>query len=381
MTATPPEKRQSWWRRRLQFSLRTLLIAAAVVGGICGWLAWNVKRADDGERAVGALLKLGARITYDFQLDSQGNRITNAEPPRSTWFQKLLGSGKHDHVVAVMLADKQHLSDEDVRHVAYCRNLKVLSLDNTRISGRALRHVHNLTRLEKLSLNYTKIDDDGMAFVAELTRLEYLGLSRTKVTDAGLWHVRGCTEIDTLVLFDTDVGDQGLSYLTNWKKLQTLNLQGTNLTDAGIRHLRAFPQLSVLLVSRTTVGDEGAAHLGEMPALMEIHLERTRVTAAAFEALRIRMPQLTTWCYDDVDLANQPVTQASWTQIAWRFPALDRVNRLKLINLSGTPATDEWLKDLMLLTNVQLIDLRNTNVTAGGVAELRKALPKCEIRH
>ena len=47
--------------------------------------------------------------------------------------------------------------------------------------------------------------------------------------------------------------------------------------------------------------------------------------------------------------------------------------------LNNTSVTDAGLVHLSTLSQLKLLDLRDTAVTAGGVAELQKALPHCLI--
>ena len=47
--------------------------------------------------------------------------------------------------------------------------------------------------------------------------------------------------------------------------------------------------------------------------------------------------------------------------------------------LNGTQATDADLAHLSGVTALETLDLSDTQVTDGGVGELQKALPNCEI--
>ena len=49
------------------------------------------------------------------------------------------------------------------------------------------------------------------------------------------------------------------------------------------------------------------------------------------------------------------------------------------LNLLNTGVTDAGLKELAVLTKLTSLDLSQTKVTADGVKELQKALPKCKI--
>jgi internalin A len=52
---------------------------------------------------------------------------------------------------------------------------------------------------------------------------------------------------------------------------------------------------------------------------------------------------------------------------------------LTWLNLTGTNVTDAGIKELAALTRLHTLSVADTWVTAAGVQELQKALPKCEI--
>jgi hypothetical protein len=76
-------KRQRRW---LQFSLRTLIIFTAVVAILCGWLGRKIERRWKERVAVDALVKSGAFVLYDYQMED-----SSAKPPGSDWLRGLLG--------------------------------------------------------------------------------------------------------------------------------------------------------------------------------------------------------------------------------------------------------------------------------------------------
>ena len=51
------------------------------------------------------------------------------------------------------------------------------------------------------------------------------------------------------------------------------------------------------------------------------------------------------------------------------------------LSLRGEKISDESLKDLAKCKGFVFLDLKGTQVTKAGVAELQKALPKCKISH
>lgn len=54
--------------------------------------------------------------------------------------------------------------------------------------------------------------------------------------------------------------------------------------------------------------------------------------------------------------------------------------KLRSLSLAGAKITDAGLRQLYTVSALESLDLRETKVSAGAVAELRKALPKCKIR-
>jgi hypothetical protein len=54
--------------------------------------------------------------------------------------------------------------------------------------------------------------------------------------------------------------------------------------------------------------------------------------------------------------------------------------RLEKLYLSGLGLTDAALPDLKGLTRLRELDLTGTRVSGKGAAELRQALPRCQVR-
>jgi hypothetical protein len=52
---------------------------------------------------------------------------------------------------------------------------------------------------------------------------------------------------------------------------------------------------------------------------------------------------------------------------------------LKILRIGGPDVTDAWVADLKTLDNLEILSLDSSKVTDQGLAELRKALPKCLI--
>ena len=69
------------FRRRFQFSIRSLLFLIVVVALSCSWLAVEMRAARRQKVIMAAIVKLGGTAFYDYQFDSSGCFIPNAQPP------------------------------------------------------------------------------------------------------------------------------------------------------------------------------------------------------------------------------------------------------------------------------------------------------------
>ncbi|MGO9109407.1 MAG: hypothetical protein ACLP9L_09250, partial [Thermoguttaceae bacterium] len=78
------------FRRRFQFSIRSLLVLAVVVALPCSWLAVEIKKAREQNAAVGRIKQLAEFVVYDCQLDASGKLLPNAQSPEPSWLRRLL---------------------------------------------------------------------------------------------------------------------------------------------------------------------------------------------------------------------------------------------------------------------------------------------------
>jgi len=197
-------------RRRLQFGLRTLLLAVAVCAAACSWFAVRKHRASQQRAAIEAL---GDRawVVYDYQLDADGLHIEGAEPPGPAWLRNLLGDDFFADAEVVW--SSTDFDDDDLAHLAGLARLRRLQLARSRVTDEGLAHLKSLPELENLSLSSTRITDAGLVHLKQLPKLEALGLDYTGATDAGLVHLHQLTGLRRLGLFHTNATRQGIERL------------------------------------------------------------------------------------------------------------------------------------------------------------------------
>jgi hypothetical protein len=146
---------------RFQFTLRTLLVAAAAAGAASGWYA-VVRGQTARQRAVAAKL--------------------DTFKPTVSW------------------------SRRDLRRLDFSRSPVKPGDDD-------LRLLEELTGLRILNLSYTNVTDAGLVHLRHLKRLESLSLGNTRITDAGLVRLHGLKNLNLVYLTGTGATPQGIAEL------------------------------------------------------------------------------------------------------------------------------------------------------------------------
>jgi serine/threonine protein kinase len=284
------------------------------------------------------------------------------------------------------------VSDASLAHLGALKNLRRLDLVAARVSDAGLMHLQGLTNLEHLILIHVPVTDAGLENLKALRNLRNLALGGTRVTEAGMEHLRALpnltgwltldnsgvsdawldrlkplTWLTGLGLANNPVTDAGLASLEALPNLEEVNLSNTKVSDAGLVHLKGLRNLRWLRLAGTGVSDAGLANLKELGKLLTLDLRGTRVTDAGLEHLA-GLTHLT-----ELRLGCPGITDRGAV-------AVGRLKGLERLSLAGSGLTDAGLEALKGLSSLRELDLTGTRVTAGGVAALQKALPKCLIR-
>jgi hypothetical protein len=188
------------------------------------------------------------------------------------------------------------------------------------ISDAGARYLGDCPELKWLFLNRARISDKGLASLKDLTCLEILRLEHTPITDEGLVHLSGLVNLRELDIAHTKVTDEGFVHLSGLVNLRDLDVADTEVAGEGFRFLGKLSVLSVLSASRTNVTNANISYLLKLPGLQKLYLGRTQISDAA-------VPYLTK------------------------------------------------------LTGLQSLWVAETRITAERVAELRQALPNCDVRY
>jgi hypothetical protein len=144
-----------------------------------------------------------------------------------------------------------------------------------------------------------------------------------------------------------DVSDEQLVGLKSLRDvpLRDLTVSSSRMSDAGLEQVAQLSGVHYLYLSACDkITDKGLAHLKKMPSL-----ERLWVTA------------------------NSSITDEG-------IKSLAEIKKLNWLSLFGCKrVSDEGTRALKSASNLTFVFLRGTAVTEAGVAELKTALPKCEV--
>ncbi|MBS0203898.1 MAG: hypothetical protein JSS49_13415 [Planctomycetes bacterium] len=290
------------------------------------------------------------------------------------------------------------LTDRGLTQIGTLPALEILSLDGTAITNDGLKALQSLTNLQSLSLNGTKTSSAGFQYLAALPNLKRLDLMGTQMTPADFETVGKLPAIEALILDNvTELSDVGLDQLCNASSLKVLQLNGCNgLSDRGLLALAKVPGLEELYLARvnvTGVGFAAAASKGGLKHLKVLNVGNAPINLAGARAInKLRM------------LESLDISTIAGMNDAFFAEFVDGLKHLKSVNLDGakgvlgigfvklkpmtsletvnaqnTGISDSALAYFKGHKKLKFVDLSNTNVTANGVQQMKKALPNCEF--
>ncbi|MCC6589401.1 MAG: hypothetical protein IT168_22065 [Bryobacterales bacterium] len=247
------------------------------------------------------------------------------------------------------------------------------------------------------------VSDSDLDAIAAMPTLEVIDLSQTRVTDLGLLRLKALPNVRELNLFYAElVTDEGLAVLRNWSRIERLNLRGTKVTDNTLSILAGKNTVKSLDIGYAEVTDSGLQNLVRMKGLRELAFGGNKLTEVGLEVLR-SLPQLT-----KLDIAGQQRTDSGLWFVSLTDIGLDPIatlTELRELNLSSTPVsakgiqrlatlkkleklnlykarriTDDAVPQLAALPALRWVDIKDTAMTAQGVAALRKAHPHLTVQ-
>ncbi len=207
-------------RRRFQFSLRTLLIAVAVIVVLlAGW-----------RLLVGPYYRQHATMAMIERMNGPHGEVGTYETEAADTWLAQLSPGYFKNVVRVFLFEP---SDEVLENVAALPELKVLTIRQG-VRDNQLRLLASAKSLRALHIIYAPIDGTGLVHLTALPNLLGLQLDGTLINDRHLVHLRALGKLRSISLYRTPITNEGLIHLEGLNKLEELDLSETKVDDAGL---------------------------------------------------------------------------------------------------------------------------------------------------
>ncbi len=193
---------------------------------------------------------------------------------------------------------------------------------------------------------YLSVSEDAASDLSPLAALNVDDLDELTlgplVDDDGLLNIRGLVGLKSLFLEGTRISDAGLANLQPLTNLKSLSFWGTQITDAGVIYLRGLTELEDLSLVYTRISGAGLTHLSGLTRLQCLFLMSAHIKDTGVKSIR--------------ELTN-----------------------LKRLILTAPQVTDTGLKYIKELSSLEELSLYSANVTGAAVADLRRAMPNCDI--
>lgn len=236
------------------------------------------------------------------------------------------------------------------------------------LTEKSLKYISRMHKMKSLNLKESTIKDEWLSYLENLP-LAYLSLYGTKISDAGAQHLAKIKTLHQLDLTDTDVTDASMGTLATLPILDNLQLVRTDVTNEGVAMLqKKATKLVNLELADTKVTADCLATLGSFPNLSNIEI--AGIAVKPDDLAQLKRLKLTTLSADRCGIGDEEAKVLS------EFKALYH------LDIDENPITDAGLMHFKKTKTMLNLQMRGCpNITGRGIAELRKALPKCQISH
>lgn len=263
------------------------------------------------------------------------------------------------------------------------------------VTREGLKCLSGLMALESLQIAEVPglTDDwlDPLKGLPKLRELKLTAMNECRITDAVIPVLRTLPSLSLLDIFSGDLSDAGFAELATLPGLRSISFGGHGLTDAAvesfakteIEHIflqsprltprsvllaTRCPRLGYLAVSADLLNDESTAALRSCATLRIL-----RITQANDDVMT-RVEGLTQLEMLDlaVNLNSQEPTDAG-------FAKLKSLLRLRRLECSHVPISDEGLEHIAAITSLKEFRFDQSRITPAGLAKFRAARPDVEI--
>lgn len=273
-------------------------------------------------------------------------------------------------LTTVSIADSD-LTDTGLKSLGPHKNLQSVTFQNVALMGDGFINmkrpkVTNLTRIKLIDLEVTKELLEGIAH-CNSARLE---IADTKIEGDAFAGLDGLKLNNTISLRGVELDPEALGQL---KKMYALRLENMELDSAAFKHVAKVGSLGMVSLNKLKLSDSHLADLSgaedlNFLLLEDVTIERNDAAIIHPLAQLKDSNKLRTLWFKGAKLEDEDLG------------AIRKCEKLQSLSFSSTGITDLGLSKLAGLPNLKELTIIEQNVTAEGVAALRKELPrKCKV--
>ncbi len=319
---------QAWWKLRVRFTLRALLVFVTLLmlwGGYHTNRGREERAAEEFFRDRGALFSYGPTLTSE----SIGDRIAwcYAKLVQTLWRERyivgievfcplepveLAALKKLRHLESVMTGPSEptraeriayvrstpvnvraELPKGAIRQILAEHNLKGLALQQWGLSDEDCRVIRSDNRLEGLAFQACRFSSEGLAEIVQAPNLRGLVFAHCQTDDSRIAAIPGSLSLESIGCQYTPVGKEFGAFVGRSPNVKTLVCAHASIDDDFLSVIGPHPALETLTLSDATVTDSSIPVLLQMRQLKSLTVASPNFSGFAKAQLKTRSPLLT----------------------------------------------------------------------------------------
>lgn len=264
--------------------------------------------------------------------------------------------------------------------------------DRPKITVQGLEPLRNIATIESLQLIDAQLAPSDLAILQSWPKLGSIALSTTMTSEA-VQHLAACKRVSNLTLGYREITADEIRALGEWKSLkklmllhaklssdalaalasleslEQLDLEECNLTDDDLAHLKLPAKLTILGLKRNEIDGPGLRHLVPFQ-LKQIGLEFNNISNATLSELS----QLRTLETLNLSYCRQIDKQGIESGV------LQRMTHVRQLGIRGLKqVTDASLPEIVKMTHLKHITIRETGISWESVDKMKTAMPETVV--
>ncbi len=298
-------------RYRFRISLRTFLIAMAVLAAGLAYVGKDFVDARRETAAVKSLNELGVVVSYGDLIPSNAESFQTTGGIRlPIWIRDAVGESYFRRIRNVRFRDSS-LEDANLGLLEDLRGAQSLDVRNSKITARGLAFLPIVPEMNTIHLQWEQLSPESVSRLNQQPDLHTVqvtypvkfptqtvnGIATPKLDPPPVQTLSGFTTIERLILELDNVNPQCMEVVASLPELRTLNIgtmdyYGHQVQINGLSELAKSSSLENLNITARQFGDRHLLELIEVRTLKHLYLARTGVTQEGIEEFRAARPDV-----------------------------------------------------------------------------------------